>query len=615
MASVRRTVPLPLQTAILCVLAIASVAATPGVAVGESLAATAAQDSSVVEASLALDRSTRRLIQQGLRNEGFDPGTPDGLFGPRTRAAIRDWQQSRGAPPTGFLSDAEAELLRTAAAPPPASPEATGRSAALPTASTPQADSNPPPVPVAAAVVDPQNADATNTQQRPRARAANGTVQLPPEILVDRHLLRVDRLLADDDYGAALAVMDEIDALQQQHDILLPEEFPFTYAEVALAAGLAESAIASANEYLVTAGRDGTFYRQALELLDTAEETLRRAEAGRRRAEAERRRAEAERRRAEARQREQDELVRRQVAAAAQPLPPDRLRSGGLGPEMIRIASGRFQYYRYLDNDDRIQWVEFDRPFAISKYEVTRGDFETFIDRSRYRTEARQNPGYGCSSYGEPPQRERGRRWDRPGFDQTARHPVTCVSIRDAVAYTRWLSQETGHAYRLPSAAEWQYTARAGSPEAQLHDLDNLNPNSRNSCGRANLDETDGGRNSITCRDGVRYTTEVGRFAPNSVGLHDMIGNVAELVLACSRTPDGAPENPEGCDPYVSVMGAAWYHAGTPESFSNYTTWARLYAQASRSRTSRGNWNYRRSSTTWVGFRVVREDVQGAPPQ
>ena len=47
--------------------------------------ATAAQDSSAVEAELGLDRPTRRLIQQGLRNEGFDPGVPDGLFGPRAR--------------------------------------------------------------------------------------------------------------------------------------------------------------------------------------------------------------------------------------------------------------------------------------------------------------------------------------------------------------------------------------------------------------------------------------------------------------------------------------------------------------------------------------------------
>ena len=135
MASVRCTLTLPLA-AVVCVLVVTGVAATPGVAAGESLAATVAQDSSAVEASLALDRSTRRLIQQGLRNEGFDRGR----FGLRTRAAIRDWQQSRGASPTGYLNRAEAELLRTAAPPPPV-PEA-------------------PPPPDAVAAVDPSTSSA-----------------------------------------------------------------------------------------------------------------------------------------------------------------------------------------------------------------------------------------------------------------------------------------------------------------------------------------------------------------------------------------------------------------------------------------------------------------------
>ena len=87
-------------------------------------ASAATQDAEAVEAVLGLDRSTRRVIQQGLRNEGFDAGTPDGLFGPRTRAAIRDWQTSRGATATGYLNGAEVELLRAAVAPPPAMSEA-----------------------------------------------------------------------------------------------------------------------------------------------------------------------------------------------------------------------------------------------------------------------------------------------------------------------------------------------------------------------------------------------------------------------------------------------------------------------------------------------------------
>ena len=86
-------------------------------------AAGTAQSPPTVEAALGLGRSTRRLIQQGLRNEGFDPGAPDGLFGPRTRAAIRSWQAAHGATPTGYLDGRQADLLRLAGSPRPATSE------------------------------------------------------------------------------------------------------------------------------------------------------------------------------------------------------------------------------------------------------------------------------------------------------------------------------------------------------------------------------------------------------------------------------------------------------------------------------------------------------------
>ncbi|MCY4511689.1 MAG: peptidoglycan-binding domain-containing protein, partial [Acidobacteria bacterium] len=228
MASVRCTLLTLPPTAVVCLLVVASMAATPGVAVGESLAAPAAQDSSADEASLALDRSTRRLIQQGLRNEGFDPGTPDGRFGLRTRASIRDWQQSRGASPTGDLNRAEAELLRTTAPPPPV-PEAppppdavaavdpsTSSAAAAPASRSAATDSTPAsPAIVTAEEADPQSAAETNTRQGTRAGRSNGPPQLPPEILVDRHLLRAERVLAGGDPAAALETMNEVLALQE----------------------------------------------------------------------------------------------------------------------------------------------------------------------------------------------------------------------------------------------------------------------------------------------------------------------------------------------------------------------------------------------------------------
>ena len=119
----------------------------------------------------------------------------------------------------------------------------------------------------------------------------SNAAQLPPEIMVDRHLVRVDRLLAADDPGAALQAMNEILALQEEHDLELGNDFPFRYARVAFAAGRTETAIASLNAYLMAAGRAGEFYREALELLDYAEVRLAGEGAARLRAEAEGRRA------------------------------------------------------------------------------------------------------------------------------------------------------------------------------------------------------------------------------------------------------------------------------------------------------------------------------------
>ena len=72
----------------------------------------------VVEEGLGLDVALRQRIQRGLRVAGFDPGGADGLFGPRTRAAIRGWQSSRGAQATGYLDAAAAAALRSVAAGP-----------------------------------------------------------------------------------------------------------------------------------------------------------------------------------------------------------------------------------------------------------------------------------------------------------------------------------------------------------------------------------------------------------------------------------------------------------------------------------------------------------------
>ena len=68
----------------------------------------------MVEEGLGLDRAARRQVQQALGAAGFDVGVADGLFGPRTRAAIRNWQAAQGRRTTGYLDGTAAEALRSA---------------------------------------------------------------------------------------------------------------------------------------------------------------------------------------------------------------------------------------------------------------------------------------------------------------------------------------------------------------------------------------------------------------------------------------------------------------------------------------------------------------------
>ena len=250
------------------------------------------------------------------------------------------------------------------------------------------------------------------------ASAAPANAQLPPEIMVDRHLLRAERLLAADDPAGALDAMNEILALKEQHEVLLPDDFDFQYAQVAYAAGRTETAIAALNEYLVAAGRAGEFYREALELLDSAELRLEREEAGRRRA---RRRAEAERRR------------------AARWPPGHVFRDCDTCPEMVVLPRQRCST-RPLRGDASEQY----RAFAAA----TGGGAATGC----------WSPSYIDGNNGE-------RSWRNPGFPQTDRHPATCVSWGDAHAYASWLNR-TGwrRLYRLPNPeADLDHAAAAGS--------------------------------------------------------------------------------------------------------------------------------------------------------
>ncbi len=183
----------------------------------------------------------------------------------------------------------------------------------------------------------------------------------------------------------------------------------------------------------------------------------------------------------------------------------DSLAGGGKGPAMIELLPATYQ----MGSGNSLNFDEGPRhtvslpAFSISKREVTFEDFDRFA-----RSTGRRLP-----------------------FDESwgrGKRPVINVSWHDAVAYTRWLSQKTGQKYRLPSEAEWEYAARAGSTYSYWW------TNSKSAIHA----------NCFDC--GSRWdgsqTAPVGSFEANRFGLYDMSGNVQEWTADCYQNSYvGAP--------------------------------------------------------------------------
>ncbi len=99
------------------------------------------------------------------------------------------------------------------------------------------------------------------------------SAQLPPEVIADKYLVQAEQLLEKKDYIAALDMMDKSLALQKEHDLTLPDEFHFKYAQIAFSTGSFQTAIDAVSKYL-SAGRGSEFYKEALALLIKIEEEL-----------------------------------------------------------------------------------------------------------------------------------------------------------------------------------------------------------------------------------------------------------------------------------------------------------------------------------------------------
>ena len=315
--------------------------------------------------------------------------------------------------------------------------------------------------------------------------------------MLDEYLMEAEMLSEEKDHKGALEAMARILALQKEHGLDLPEEFSFRYAQTAMAAGSYQAAIDASTRYLAKVGRGGKHYREALALRVKSRRGLREPAAPR----------------AAAVPGGPDSAGGSPPAADApggrrvQPQVRERL---PYEPEMVVIPGGSFRMGcvsgRDCDDDEQPVHEVRVESFELGKYEVTFEEYDRFTAATG-RDRASDQRGWG-----------RGRR------------PVISVSWEDAVAYTKWLSGQTGERYRLPSEAEWEYAARAGSV-------------TKYSWGN------EIGINRANCRGcGSRWddeqTAPVGSFGPNGWGLHDLHGNVYEWVQDCrNRSYQGAPTN------------------------------------------------------------------------
>jgi formylglycine-generating enzyme required for sulfatase activity len=241
------------------------------------------------------------------------------------------------------------------------------------------------------------------------------------------------------------------------------------------------------------------------------------------------------------------------VDSTAQLVPGATFRDCSDCPKMVMIASGSFMMGSADGEDEREQATDWDRAyhsprhpvtiaraFALGEYDVTRAEFSVFARETGHQA---SDTCYGhAAAVGLPVT------WRDPGYPQTERDPVVCVSWKDAQAYLAWLSRKTGQRYRLPSEAEWEYAARAGTSTARY-----WGDGIAEACRYANVAdlvyaEAQGYRikhgEDFECADGHIYTSPVGSFLPNPFGLYDMLGNVRQLTADCwNYSYEGAPSD------------------------------------------------------------------------
>ena len=468
------------------------------------------------EKRLGLDRSVRRRLQSCLKTAGFDPGAPDGLFGPRTRSAVRAWQATQGREgieAAGYFTRGETDALLAACrttGPEPLCTGETGSGCWMEVADQPGCHIwNPNPqseetVTWSGRCVDGKvsgkgravwryREDGVSKSSRNEGsyldgksgdghwvnRYSDGDVWEGPIVGGEYHGIWVER-----GSGGSVANCWWNDERADRNRCVAPADGEMQAMERAvLRSGPGDDyerlGALQADARVTVTGEAGGWF--SVETQD--------GRGGFVRASA---------------------LV---LAGAAQEVGAT-FRDCETCPELVVVSSGSYKMgspsseLGWAEDEGPVHRVRIAEPFAVGVYEVTFGEWDVCVSDG------------GCGGY----------RPDDKGWGR-GRRPVISVSWNDAQSYVRWLSRKTGKGYRLLSESEWEYVARAGT-SGPFHTGSTISTDQANYNGGFTYGS---GRDGDYRREGDyrRRTVPVGSFPANGFGLHDVHGNVGEWVEDC----------------------------------------------------------------------------------
>lgn len=235
-------------------------------------------------------------------------------------------------------------------------------------------------------------------------------------------------------------------------------------------------------------------------------------------------------------------------------------------PEMVALPAGDFlmgspeSESGHQDVEGLPRRVIIGNRVAIGKFEITVDQFSSFVIATGMKVSDHCRVIVGSDRV-PPAWAQTEASFRHPGFKTGGLHPVVCVSWHEAQAYAAWLQRRTGKPYRLPTEAEWEYAARAGTKtrysfgddETMLCDYAKF----------ADFGSQFGWRDACRSELVAFGPAPVGSFRPNPWGIFDTHGNAWEWVQDCwtpdaSKIPtDGSAfMQPKGCEEGVTRGGS-----------------------------------------------------------